>query len=114
MISVQFAAAQSPQAGSSVARRFSKPKVRAITAFVRLDPKEFRSEKRAALLVLRKVRLEFETEGYSVEDLRVTTQPLLELIKGMSDREALAILKNLDSLSKAEGFLPNVGPAMLR
>ncbi len=37
-----------------------------------------------------------------------------ELVAGLPDAEALAFLKSLDDLSVKEGFIPNVGPAMLR
>jgi hypothetical protein len=42
------------------------------------------------------------------------TQPFAELVKGLSDEDALAFLKALDDLSQKSGFAPNVGPAMLR
>ena len=66
-----------------------------------------------ALVVLRKVKAEFESRGYEVQTLRLTTQPLAEFVAGMSDDQALAFLKQLDDLSVKENFLPNVGPAML-
>jgi uncharacterized protein (UPF0210 family) len=92
----------------------SKPKVRAITGFVRLDPSQFQAQIADALIVLRKAQSEFQAHGYEVESLRVTTQPLAELVSGMSETQALAFLQQLDNLSVKENFLPNVGPAMLK
>ncbi len=92
----------------------ANPKVRAITGFVRLDPANYQVQIADALVVLRKVKAEFESRGYEVQTLRLTTQPLAELVAGMSDDKALAFLKQLDDLSVKENFLPNVGPAMLR
>lgn len=92
----------------------SKPKVRAITAFVRLDPVQYAPQVTEALEILRGAKREFEKQGYEVETLRIVTQPLGELVKGQSDTDALAFLKRLDDLSAKENFLPNVGPAMLR
>ena len=46
--------------------------------------------------------------------VRVTTQPLAELVSHMSETQALAFLQQLDNLSVKENFLPNVGPAMLK
>jgi len=63
--------------------------------------------------VLRRVKAEFESSGYEVETVRLTTQPLAELVAGMSEDQALAMLAQLDELSVRENFLPNVGPAML-
>ena len=91
----------------------ANPKVRAITAFVRLDPATYRTQVSEALVVLRKAKGQFESAGYEVESLRVTTQPLAELVTGLTEEEALAFLGKLDQLSVKENFLPNVGPAML-
>src|SRR4029077_8975279 len=66
------------------------------------------------LQVLRAASLEFQRQGYEVETLRIVTEPLSELVAGLSDAEALTFLKSLDDLSVKEGFIPNVGPAMLR
>ena len=93
---------------------YSKPKVRAITAFVRLERPHYSPEIATALAVLRDAKREFEQRGYEVQTLRIVTQPLAELVQGQSDADALAFLKALDDLSVKEGFLPNVGPAMLR
>jgi uncharacterized protein len=89
----------------------AKPKVRAITAFVRISPQQFQSELAPALAMLRAVKAEFERAGYEVETIRITTQPFAELTQGMSQPDALAFLKSLDDFSVKENFLPNVGPA---
>jgi uncharacterized protein (UPF0210 family) len=98
---------------SSAATASSNPKVRAITGFVRLDRATYQKQIADALVVLRKVKSEFESSGYEVETVRLTTQPLAELVAGMSEEQALAFLAQLDELSVKEKFLPNVGPGML-
>jgi len=92
----------------------SKPKVRAITAFVRLDRAQLAPRITETLTVLRGAKREFEKEGYEVETLRIVTQPLGEIVNGLSDADALAFLQRFDALSTKESFLPSVGPAMLR
>ena len=92
----------------------TKPRVRAITAFVRLDRTQYVQQLGAALAVLRAAKSEFQSRGYEVQTLRIVTQPLAELVSGESEQEALRFLKALDDLSGKEGFVPNVGPAMLR
>src|SRR3954453_21678482 len=92
----------------------SKPKVRAITGFVRLDHAQYQQQIADTLVVLREAKKQFEAAGYEVETVRITTQPLAQLVDGASDAEALAFLKSLDELSVKENFLPNVGPAMMR
>jgi uncharacterized protein len=107
VVSMQLASqTSSPQAAAN-------PKVRAITGFVRLDRANYQTQIADALAVLRKAKAEFESRGYEVETLRLTTQPLAELVAGMGEDRALAFLKQLDDLSVKENFLPNVGPAML-
>ena len=91
----------------------SNPKVRAITGFVRLDRATYQKQIAEALVVLRRVKAEFESSGYEVETVRVTTQPLAALVAGISEDQALAFLAQLDALSVKENFLPNVGPGML-
>jgi uncharacterized protein (UPF0210 family) len=64
--------------------------------------------------VLHTAQGEFKKQGYEVETLRIVTQPLAELVNGQSESEALAFLKSLDEMGAKEGFIPCVGPAMLR
>src|SRR5438270_6616025 len=92
----------------------SKPKVRAITAFVRLDRANYQQQIADTLAVLREAKKQFEAAGYEVETVRITTQPLAQLVAGAPDPEALAFLRSLDELSVKETFLPNVGPAMMQ
>jgi uncharacterized protein len=92
----------------------SNPKVRAITGFVRLNRDNFQNQIADALAVLRKVETNFEAAGYEVEGIRLTTQPLAQLIAGMTDGQALDYLAKIDALSAEQKFLLNVGPAMMR
>jgi uncharacterized protein (UPF0210 family) len=91
----------------------SNPKVRAITAFVRMDQGTWEMQVAEALTVLHKVKSDFELAGYQVESIRLTTQPLIELLEGMSEDQALKFLGRLDQLAGKESFDLNVGPAMM-
>jgi len=93
---------------------YSKPKVRAITGFVRLEREHYTQQIAETLAVLRAAKAEFVKQGYQVETIRIVTQPLGDLVSGQSDTDALAFLKALDAQSAKEDFIPNVGPAMLR
>src|SRR5215469_5631366 len=103
----------SPSAQTGTGRP-ANPRVRAITAFVRLDRNTWEKQIGEALVVLRKVQSGFHASGYDVESLRIVTQPLGELVAGLSEDEAVAYLARLDALSVKENFLPNVGPGMMR
>lgn len=96
------------------AETYTRPKVRAITAFVRLDPGTIDRQIADALTVLRAAKSDFARLGYETETIRIVTQPLGELVSGKSDEDALRLLKAIDDLSAKEGFMPSVGPAMMR
>jgi len=96
------------------AQTYTKPNVRAITAFVRLDPATLERQITEALTVLRAAEGDFAQRGYKTETIRIVTQPLGELVGGRSDDDALRLLKAIDDLSAKEGFIPSVGPAMMR
>src|SRR5246500_3855497 len=91
----------------------TNPKVRAITAFVRLNPDNFQKQIQDTLAVLQKAKAAFIAEGYDVEGVRITTQPLGELVAGMPEDKAMAFLRAFDDISAKDNFLPNVGPAMM-
>jgi uncharacterized protein len=101
-------------AAGAQAQDYTRPKVRAITAFVSLERASYARQIAATLAILHEAQRDFEQQGYTVESVRITTQPLAELLRGQSDKEALAYLKALDDLAARENFLPNIGPAMLR
>jgi hypothetical protein len=96
------------------AQTYTKPNVRAITAFVRLDRATFERQIADALSVLHAAEHKFAERGYKTETIRIVTQPLGELVSGQSDDDALRLLKAIDDLSAKEGFIPSVGPAMMR
>jgi uncharacterized protein len=91
----------------------TKPKVRAITAFVRLDRSGYEEQIAAAMTVLNAAKAEFARRGYETQSVRIVTQPFAELVKNLSEQDALAFLRSLDDLSQKAGFMPNVGAAML-
>jgi uncharacterized protein (UPF0210 family) len=99
---------------SASAQAGSKPQVRAITGFVRLERTTYAQQVKDTLAVLRNAKGQFEAQGYQVETVRIVTQPLAELVEGLSDAEALKFLKGFDDLAAKENFTPNVGPGMMR
>ena len=101
-------------AATGHAQTYTKPNVRAITAFVRLDRTSFERQIADALVVLRAAEADFARRGYKTQTVRIVTQPLGELVAGQSDEEALRFLQAIDDISAREHFIPNVGPAMMR
>lgn len=92
----------------------AKPKVRAITGFVRIDRDQFEAQIAEALTVLRQAKAAIEQSGYEVQSIRIVTQPFPEYTSGLQKNEALEFLRRLDQLGAKEGFDANIGPAMMR
>ena len=91
----------------------TKPNVRAITAFVKLDRARYAAQIDETLKVLNAAKAEFAKRGYETQTVRIVTQPFAELVKGLSEKDALTFLSSLDALSQSKGFAGNVGPAMV-
>ncbi len=94
-------------------RAAEKPKVRTITAFVRLERARYQAQIREALDMLRKAKAAFEAADYEVQTIRISTQPFPQFIRGLQEQEALRFLQAYDRLAKQEGFDAAIGPAML-
>ena len=92
---------------------YRKPKIRTITAFVRIDPSQYRQQIEEAVTVLRQGKAAFEKRGYEVQTIRITTQPFTDYAGGRSAAEALDFFKGLDEMSKRDSFLLNIGPLTL-
>lgn len=104
-----LAAAQSTQSAAP-----SKPKIRTVTAFVRLDRANYRAQVAEALKMLRAVKDAFTRAGYEVETIRITTQPFPEYTHGLTPEQVLSFFQEFDKLAAQEGFTPDIGPAMTR
>lgn len=90
-----------------------KPKIRAITAFIRLDISQYKQQIAETLAMLRKAKARFELAGYEVQTIRVTTQPFTEYTRGMSKKDVLAFFHEFDEVAKRENILIGIGPAMM-
>jgi uncharacterized protein (UPF0210 family) len=87
----------------------SRPKVRAITAFVKIDAAHWETQVAEAVKFLNSAREEYKAAGFEVETIRVVPQPLKEYTHGMSHADALAMLKKYGELAGKLGFTPNMG-----
>src|SRR6202522_3368271 len=105
-----FAAAFPARAADDVR---SKPKVRAVTAFVRLDCAHYQEQIQETLKFLRQAKAAFEKSGYEVMTIRITTQPFPEYTRAMTDEQVLAFFRDYDALAVKEGFDAAIGPAMM-
>ena len=91
----------------------AKPHVRTITAFIILDRSQYQLQLAETTKFLRYAETVFESRGYTVETLRVVTQPFPEYTKGMSTDDAVRFFKNLDGLAEQNKIRMAIGSAYL-
>jgi len=88
------------------------PKVRAIAAFIRIEHARWEQVFARTLEKLRDARAIVESRGYSVESIRISTQPFPEWLRGVPRAQALSTLRQMDDLAVATPFELSIGPAM--
>ncbi|HLK65376.1 MAG TPA: DUF711 family protein [Bryobacteraceae bacterium] len=91
----------------------TRPKVRAITAFVHIDARTYAAEIENTMQFLNGAREAYRAAGFEVEGVRIVTQPFTQYIAGMKREEALALFHKLDELSTKLKYAPNIGTAMV-
>ena len=104
-------AAQAPSKAQAPPKE-TRPKVRAITAFIKIDREHSAALLRDAANMLRGARASFQKDGWEVETIRVTTQPFPDYLAGLTREQAVAFLSGLDALAEKEDFALAIGPAM--
>jgi uncharacterized protein len=90
-----------------------KTKIRCITAFVRLDRPSYQVQISEAVKFLKIAQTTFESRGFTVQSLRIATQPFPEYTQGLSHDEALQFFKDLDGLAQMQNVIISIGPAYL-
>jgi len=100
-------------AAAQCASAQQKPKVRTITAFVRLDPGRYEQQVATALAFLQKAKGVYERAGFEVESLRLVTQPFPRFTQDMTPESSMAFFMRLDALAAKDDLEISVGPAML-
>src|SRR4051812_26168018 len=91
----------------------SRPKVRAVTAFINIDAKNYEAQYADAMRFLNSAADAYRTAGFEVDSLRIATQPFPKYIRGMKTDEAVRFLQKVDELSQKLKFRPSIGPAMI-
>src|SRR5206468_1419130 len=80
----------------------TRPKVRAITAFINLDRGQYQQQVADAVKMLKYARTVFESRDFEVQTIRIATQPFPEYTKGLSTEQAVAFFKQYDALATKE------------
>lgn len=89
-----------------------KPKVRTVTAFVKLDRANYRAQVQETVAFLRAAKSAYEKAGYEVQTLRITTQPFWQVTSGLTEEESLRFWRDYDNLIEKEGLDASIGPAV--
>lgn len=92
----------------------NRPKIRALTAFIKLDPARYQDQVAATVAALQRIKSRFEKAGFEVQTLRLTTQPFPEYTRNLSDEQALAFFHDYDKLVTRDALDASIGPAMMR
>ena len=106
-------AQQKPAPSAEKSAQQEKPKIRAITAFIDLDRTQYQPQIADAVKMLKYARTVFESRGFEVQTIRISTQPFPEYTKGLSTEQALDFFRNYDAVAAQEKFDASIGPAML-
>jgi uncharacterized protein (UPF0210 family) len=100
-------------AATSLQSAETRPKVRAITAFVRLDATHYETQVADTVKFLNMAREEYRAAGFEVETIRIVTQPIADYIKGMKHADAVDLLRKYGALATKLGARPNLGALLL-
>ncbi len=90
-----------------------KPHVRAITAFINLDRSQYQLQIAETAKFLGYAQTVFESRGYTVDTLRIATQPFPQYTSGLPTDDAVRLFKNLDGLAEQYKIRLSIGPAYL-
>ncbi|HYL84879.1 MAG TPA: DUF711 family protein [Candidatus Angelobacter sp.] len=91
----------------------AKPKIRAITAFINLDRAQYQQQVADALKMLRRAQTTLESRGYTVQTIRIATQPFPEYTQGLTTQQTVEFFKQYEALAVQQKFAASIGPAML-
>lgn len=104
--------AAAPQS-SAQSSNMERPKIRALTAFIKLDPAHYQDQVASTVAALKQIKAKFEKAGFEVQTLRLTTQPFPSYTRELSDEQALAFFKDYDRLVTKDALDASLGPAMM-
>jgi uncharacterized protein len=88
-------------------------KIRAITAFVSIDPGRVEEEVSKAVQFVEKSRDRFQSAGFEVQTVRLATQPFPNYTRTLSHHRALELIQDLDRSAVQHHLDLSIGPGIL-
>jgi uncharacterized protein (UPF0210 family) len=101
-------------AGAFATDATAKPKIRAITGFVDIDAKNYATQLQETVTFLNQAREAYKSAGWEVSGVRITTQPFPLYTRGLSNDDAMGLLRNMSDLAGKLKFGMNIGAAMIK
>jgi uncharacterized protein len=91
----------------------SRPRIRAVTAFIEVDPVRYAAKIAEAQKFLATAKDALNRGGFEVAGGRITTQPFPFYTKGMKREDALALVRRMREAAQTTGASLNIGSAMV-
>jgi len=90
-----------------------RPRIRAVTAFIEIDPNNYAAQISEAQKFLATAKEALNKAGFEGAGGRITTQPFPQYTKGMKSDDAVAFVAKLRDAAQKERSGFNIGPAMV-
>jgi uncharacterized protein (UPF0210 family) len=90
-----------------------RPRIRAVTAFIEIDPHNYAARIQEAQKFLATAKDALNKAGFEGAGGRITTQPFPQYTKGMKADDAVAFVGKLREAAQKERSGFNIGPAMV-
>jgi uncharacterized protein len=90
-----------------------RPRIRAVTAFIEIDPNNYSVRIQDAQKFLAAAKDALNKAGFEGAGGRITTQPFPQYTKGMTVADAVAFVGKLREAASKERTSLNIGPAMV-
>jgi uncharacterized protein (UPF0210 family) len=100
-------------AAATAAGAESQPRIRAVTAFIEVDPVHYATEIEEAQKFLAGAKDALNRGGFEGAGGRITTQPFPLYTKGMNREDALGLIRRMREVAQSRGTALNIGPAMV-
>jgi len=91
----------------------SRPPIRAVTAFIELDPSNYAAKIEETQKFLASAKEALNRAGYQGAGGRITTQAFPLYTKGMNHADALGLVRRMHEVASKGGSALNIGPAMM-
>jgi uncharacterized protein (UPF0210 family) len=98
---------------AALAAAGSRPGIRAVTAFIEVDPVHYAAQIGQAQEFLANAKNALNQAGFEGAGGRITTQPFPLYTRDLKREDALVLIRKMREAAQAKGTALNIGPAMI-